>query len=551
MAIFVNEVMLGRNHMMSSSDVPGLCVDYLVGNTWQSVKWIAAKIKKLIIFDGVRPDEIFVLVPSVKSPNPKAPMKVLENYLTEAGIPVLVPIDDINNLGEDILTGKVAFSSFHQAKGLERSYVFLFNFNKNYFEYYGRDLDSTQCPNILYVAATRAKKYLCVIGEENEGEHLQFFRRGRLREISNSYVDENGVKQEPAVNIIQTSPFSAPPATSFSPESDLPFDKAEVLIAHDLTSFLPEILVAKTMSLMPRKRLRAGVRDLIKIATKVKSSDGLVHNVADINGLAIPAILEVDIQRSTAGKITSCTLYSSLESCKSDFPPKLDVLFQTLVKPEEMCLPEHYLKLAAVYQAGAGVTSRGFISRALQLTSFSWIDEETFDRCKDLLKKNIEDYKDGSFEVLLVTDLAWGPSKIPLMIQGLIDIETPSALWEIKCVSALSPENFLQIYIYSWLWRRTHPENTRKFFLFNVLNGELWEIELRDDEFDEIIDMLLSHHFRPSQMGSDEEFMRKNQMALTNPWESFNRNDLSPSQTSVLSPLKKMPRISKISMNDI
>lgn len=549
MAVFVNEVMLGRNHMMSSSDAPGLCVDYLVGNTFQSVKWIADKINKLTRFKGVRPDEIFVLVPSVKSTNPKAPMKVLENLLTEAGIPVLVPIDDLNSLGEDVLTGKVAFSSFHQAKGLERSYVFLFNFNKSYFEYYGRDLDSTKCPNILYVAATRAKKYLCIIGEENDGEHMQFFRRRRLTEISNPYIDANGTLQGRTVNVIPTSPFSAPPAASFLSESDLPLDTTEVLVAHDLTNFLPETLVAKALSLMPRNRLRARVRDLIKIATKVTSSDGLVHNVADINGLAIPAILEVDIQRSTVGKSTTCTLYSSLEKCKSDFPPKLNVLFQTLVKPEEMCLPEHYLKLAAVYQAGAGITSRGFISRALQLTSFSWIDEETFHRCRDLLKENIKDYKDGSFEVCLMTDLVRGDRKIT--IQGLIDIETPNALWEIKCVSALSPEHFLQIYIYGWLWRRTHPENPRKFFLFNVLDGELWEIELRDDEFDEIIDMLLSHHSRPSQIGSDEDFMRNSQTALTSPCESFKRIDLSPSQASVLSPLNKMPRFSKNSMSDL
>ena len=51
------------------------------------------------------------------------------------------------------------------------------NFNENYFFYHGRYLDSRLCPNVLYVAATRASERLYVLAEEAPGGHLPFLRR--------------------------------------------------------------------------------------------------------------------------------------------------------------------------------------------------------------------------------------------------------------------------------------------------------------------------------------------------------------------------------------
>lgn len=57
------------------------------------------------------------------------------------------------------------------------------------------------------------------------------------------------------------------------------------------------------------------------------------------------------------------------------------------------------------------------------------------------------------FEYLLEELVTWEDSK-SVQLQGLVDIVTPTALWEIKCVKALSDDHFLQLGVYAWLWRR-------------------------------------------------------------------------------------------------
>ena len=54
-------------------------------------------------------------------------------------------------LDEDILTGKIVFSTFHQVKGLERKVVIIYNFDNSYFIYYEKDKSPFICPNTIYV----------------------------------------------------------------------------------------------------------------------------------------------------------------------------------------------------------------------------------------------------------------------------------------------------------------------------------------------------------------------------------------------------------------
>jgi hypothetical protein len=140
-------------------------VDYLCGYIYESVNFIVQKIKELIGSGGISPNDIFVLVPSVKSQNPKTPMKVLENRLVNLEFPCYVSTkDDSGAIDETVIRGKIVFCTFHQAKGLERACVFVFNFNRQYFKFYEKNLSMLTCPCTLYVAATRATNYLCIVG---------------------------------------------------------------------------------------------------------------------------------------------------------------------------------------------------------------------------------------------------------------------------------------------------------------------------------------------------------------------------------------------------
>ena len=66
-------------------------------------------------------------------------------------------------MDEKELENKLVFSTFHQAKGLERNVIFVYNFDSSYFEFYDKDSDENVCPNTMYVAVTRAKKKLILL----------------------------------------------------------------------------------------------------------------------------------------------------------------------------------------------------------------------------------------------------------------------------------------------------------------------------------------------------------------------------------------------------
>jgi len=166
MAQFVNEVMLNENNLNSIKD--GGKVRYLICNSF-CTKY-GGKVYdevKMYITKGYKHEDIFILAPSVRGA--KSPVRTLANFLSTKGIPVHVPNNDEEKLDEDILKNKIAFSTFHQVKGLERKIVIVFGFDETYFQYYKKDADPDLCPNELYVATTRAKEHLTLIHNKNNG----------------------------------------------------------------------------------------------------------------------------------------------------------------------------------------------------------------------------------------------------------------------------------------------------------------------------------------------------------------------------------------------
>ena len=113
-----------------------------------------------------KPEDIFVLAPSLKSE--KAPIRKLEN-VTKRHMPEIklyVPNSDIEKLDDEVVRNKLVFSTFHQAKGLERKVVMVFSFDSEYFTFYkrsAREHERVQCANELYVAATRSLEYVSFI----------------------------------------------------------------------------------------------------------------------------------------------------------------------------------------------------------------------------------------------------------------------------------------------------------------------------------------------------------------------------------------------------
>ena len=61
---------------------------------------------------GIKYEDMFVLAPSCR--NEKSPVRKLANKLSDEGINIYVPHSDNEVFDEDLIKGKLVFSTFHQ-----------------------------------------------------------------------------------------------------------------------------------------------------------------------------------------------------------------------------------------------------------------------------------------------------------------------------------------------------------------------------------------------------------------------------------------------------
>jgi hypothetical protein len=138
----------------------------------------------------LKASDTFVLAKSIRDSKKehlkmktKSPICAFENHVKSkvSNFLVNVSLDDEKFRIRPSGT-KMEISSYHRTKGLETKQVFVFNFDSSYFEYFARDKDPSQCPNDIYVAATRAKDHL-VLFHHFDKDMLQFVDPERLVEV--------------------------------------------------------------------------------------------------------------------------------------------------------------------------------------------------------------------------------------------------------------------------------------------------------------------------------------------------------------------------------
>jgi hypothetical protein len=122
---------------------------------------IAKEIVEICKHPRVGPGEVFVLNSAVRSP--LGPSKLIAQKVKDRApdIPIFLNNSDTEPADEKVVQGKLTFSTFHSAKGLERKVVFVLGFDDFYFELF-KGAPRDVCPPPVYVAATRAKDVLTV-----------------------------------------------------------------------------------------------------------------------------------------------------------------------------------------------------------------------------------------------------------------------------------------------------------------------------------------------------------------------------------------------------
>eukprot|EP01041_Mallomonas_annulata_P013367 gene13367-28329_t len=290
---FINQAMLGgEQRLIPTKTGPAKFVDYMIGSPWEA----ADKIAKYILHnleEGIyEPKDIFILAPSLKfgkGKTYKPPFKYLENLLSEKGVPIYIPPGGDCIIKEEYAANKVIFSTFHQSKGLERELVVVFSFSKDYFDYFAKNSNTQTCPSPLYVAVTRAKSKLILVAENKIGNHLPFLTRDLI-------LNELSQGPNACVRILSGTLYETFSSSEAGNEVNV----------KKLLRYIPNQLLSNIIPRLHWKCIRKGSSNdnndddissskRIKIPSDVDdefTSHGGKESVAELNGIAIPALLE-------------------------------------------------------------------------------------------------------------------------------------------------------------------------------------------------------------------------------------------------------------------
>ena len=521
-----------------------------------------------------RAEDIFILAPSVKSD--ATPVRQLANLLSKNNVPIFVPTSDEELIDDDILKGKIAFCTFHQAKGLERKVVIVFNFDNTYFKYYNKYVNTMICPNELYVALTRSSEKMTII-HHYTNNFLPFLNKEILKDYC-LFEENKKLRADKSDNDSNSS------------------DQRQITVAAtELTRHLPSDVIDEAMKYIQVSVIN-GKEQYIDIPLKTKQGN-FYENVSEITGTAIPAYCELHAKGSC--KILDvikrkCLNISNVNAAGMNIKQydieSIDV--ETITVDEMLYIANRYCAFTS-----------GYIFKPLQVINYNWLSVKNLDICMQRLNAFLT--KDAVFEVEALVEKKEELISGNRSLKGFIDCVDGTNVYEFKCVSELQNEHFLQLAIYKYMYETNLKDNisqqietligppdqiyiydevcysmhnvintgivnavfkngkikvgkthilpssiiknntyerkylnlqndiiaiTRNYYLFNILSNEKYEIKANLDDLCKMIEYLVRCKYYPKDSVSDEEFIR---IALDfvnkkkNSWIKQNVDDIS------------------------
>jgi hypothetical protein len=509
---FVNKTMLNEELMLSCKS--GEPIVYYRGNSHNAGKYIVHNIKQLLDA-GVKPNDIFILTASVKS----TIVKSIENALVTNDVPCYVPTFDIGKLDKRIINGKVVFSTFHSSKGRQRPYVFVLGFDNDYYKRFARDaVDISHCPNVFYVATTRASCKLFVI----EFEHNRFSRPLVFLKMNHHEMGRTDFID-----------FKGTPRKYFETE---PEDKDENLIktkrirGSELVNFIPDSVIEEISPIIERifkpGSLTNTLISELEIPNVIQTKQGLFEGVSDLNGTAIPCMLydklyneyypEKENPGNTLFKRIHMLLLESRENEHTYIRNFVDKL------PNPCKTIEDYLFLANVLSSIE--ENLNYRLKQIDENDYDWLSYELVETCMERYKSVIYDEicEGSQFEAekYIISPSMIGEQEqlnrilspyfmnIQFEFSGILDLMTEKTVFEFKCTGSLTLEHKIQLLFYAWVYNVIHKE-PREFKLYNVKTNELLVMDYEFDDLTFIIVALLKGKYEETERKTDEEFIEE------------------------------------------
>ena len=506
MADFVNNILLGETRLQAIK--PGEPVIYIRRRTHELERFVVSTIRDLLHQGAAKPADFFILGGSVKGPN--SAIRRIENALVDANIPCHVPMSETaDQIDEEVIKGKIVFSSFHTSKGRQRPFVFVVGFDHSYFKINARTLDPLQCPNTIYVATTRASQRMFLLESDEwpSDRPFKFLQKNHHEMARQPYIDFRG---NPRIKFEEETA-----ATTNSKES------VHRVSPTDLTKFISEQVLENITALLDSLFIKESADTPLDMPSTIKTSEGFFEDVSDLNGIAIPSLLYDYI----------LTLYDT-----SDEPPE-GILFQMIrenlaqTKPhkhrylkEQPLIPVcenigDYLYMANVLEAAQ--EKLYFKLKQIHREEYTWLTPAILAQCKrrmlQVLQKEIKRGEPKMEHVIVSYDDDYANERLnqhlasfmtdSFVFSARIDLMTVNTLWELKCTSEITAEHMIQTVVYAWIMRTLDPKFSKSVKIFNIKTGQVFRLEASHDDLTKIMVSLLKGKYERQPPSSETDFI--------------------------------------------
>jgi hypothetical protein len=506
MSLFINNCMF-NNDRIKSMKVSGNRPRYMIIDPYGDESFNEVKYYLNL---GYLPEEIFILAPSVKSSN--SPISILENKikLEMKDVQIYVPVSDEEKLDEEILKGKLVFSTFHQTKGLERKVIIVFGFDNSYFKFYKKHRNTSFCPNELYVAVTRGSEKISLF---HSADYLPFLNKEKLEEFCDVFY-----YKEIDIKINSIKPLGTSPT--------------------DLIKHLPYNIINECFSLLNVEVINTK-KEIIDIPLKTIQDNGC-ESVCELTGIAIPSYVELRMM----GHIN---IYNRL--MKNDFKTKIKNI-KTKYDLELIDIKNITSKELLYISNCWNTNTNDFLFKLFQIQEYDWLSQENMIRCADRLENTLNMSKDAIFEKEIKCTLKPNFLNNYVDITGYMDCVDDDNVYEFKCVQMLSKEHHLQLAIYMFMNEREKNQSLEdikieikieekllelispacvfykekmlkleslyekrnrikisNYFLYNIITDELIKISCEMTSLIKMMDILIYKKYLPSKPLADVDFI--------------------------------------------
>lgn len=459
MADFVNNVMIGGLPRIRTVK-HGVPIKYIQYPQNELAEYMCAFIINEMHVHSYKAEDIFILSASLKNQN----IKDLENLLVSRGILCFAPITEEAKLDEKIIKDKIVFSTIHQSKGRERKLCILYGFDTSYYNLFARDKNASVliCPNLLYVATTRASHQLIVIEHIDKYQSLPFLK-----------MSHSNMNLQPYIKIHRHHTLETNENINSNKIYSLPTNNKPIIKSvTDLIKFINE----STMNILTDlvTRIFTHVQEIkesniVQIPADIQTSNTTHEQVSDINGVAIPAMLFSSKENYLWRYILKNYCIMSNQGKNNAFI--MQYINKLKDKKRIEGIPD-WLLIANIFLCAQD----GFNYKLKQITNYDWLNVENVKKCHRNIDTFIDMNKICNFEFVLGTDTHSQKNDNCFMYNsalygdvclfGRVDCVTNDTVWELKCVDQISTEHMLQVVLYAWMWQQIYDKN---YALYNEL----------------------------------------------------------------------------------